>query len=305
MNGERESDTETLKDSLIEVMSTVKDILTEALKNEQLIEVKKCKGKKADGLPKLDSQATTKENKVLVDSISMLNSNEDLLETNDVLKTENIAIFTRDLVPPLEDIQPVVFNDSEITVESDIVTGIKGNDKKESDPAEVITEKATVQQKVEETSERPSIHFGKDTPSPPPLSSLVALNSTHRIMHSSLDDRNRTIFTSGMPEAPATDPVVADAHNIHQILRIGQLLFPDIHSTIPPPLTVMRIPPKNSFNPGPRLLKVTFISPFVASSFITGDTNSSILFSYLSTKERITKSSHLHSKLNPELILPM
>ncbi|KAL7674385.1 hypothetical protein ACOME3_000666 [Neoechinorhynchus agilis] len=73
MNGERESDkysalidvalkkcfervTEILKDSLIEVMSTLKDVLAEAnqcemeaLKNEQLIEVKKCKGKKANG----------------------------------------------------------------------------------------------------------------------------------------------------------------------------------------------------------------------------------------------------------------
>ncbi|KAL7671937.1 hypothetical protein ACOME3_006839 [Neoechinorhynchus agilis] len=160
-------------------------------------------------------------------SISMLNSNEDLLDTNSVLKTENISTFTRDLVPTLDDIQPVVHYDSNITVEeSNIVTWIKG------DPAEVITKKATVEQKVQVTSERvetrakggtPSksinhpIHFGSDTPSPPPLSSLVALNSTHRIMHSAIEDRNRTIFTSGMPQAPVTDPVVADAHNNHQI----------------------------------------------------------------------------------------
>ncbi|KAL7673541.1 hypothetical protein ACOME3_008396 [Neoechinorhynchus agilis] len=181
----------------------------------------------------------------------MPNSNEDLLVTNGVLKTENISTFTRDLLPPLEDIQPVVHYDSNITVEEyDIVTGIKYNDRKnQSDPAEVITMKARVEQKVQGTLERvetrakggtpsksinPSIHFGNDTPSPPRPSSLVALNSTHRIMHSSIEDRNRTIFISGMPEAPVTDPVAAGAHNRHQILRIGQLLFLGIHSTIPP-----------------------------------------------------------------------
>ncbi|KAL7672163.1 hypothetical protein ACOME3_007057 [Neoechinorhynchus agilis] len=149
MSGERESDkysafidvtlkkcfervTETLKDSLIEVMSTVKDILAEAircemeaLKNEQLIEVKKCKEKKVNGskrqakvskmnfkkqtkgLLKSDNEVATMENKVLVDAI----------DTNSVLKTENVSTFTRDLVPPLEDIQPVVLYDSNITVE--------------------------------------------------------------------------------------------------------------------------------------------------------------------------------------------
>ncbi|KAL7672673.1 hypothetical protein ACOME3_007554 [Neoechinorhynchus agilis] len=170
----------------------------------------------------------------------MINSNEDLLETN-------------------EDIQPVVLYDSNIAVEGyDIVTGIKGSNRKsKSDSAEVTTKKATVEQKVEETSERvvtrakgetpsksinPSIHFGNDTPSPPRPSSIVALNSTLRIMHSSIEDRNRTIFISCMPEALGSDPVAADAHNRQQILRIGQLLFPDINSTIPPPPTVMRIP---------------------------------------------------------------
>ncbi|KAL7671706.1 hypothetical protein ACOME3_006610 [Neoechinorhynchus agilis] len=217
MNGERGSDnystlidvalkkcfervTETLKDSLIEMMTTVKDILTEAiecekeaLKSEQLIEVRKYKGKKANG-----SKRQSK---------------------------------------------PVVLYDSNITVEEhDIVIGIKGNDrKKESDPAEVITKKAAVGQKVQVTPEQvvtrakggtPSksinhpIHFGSDTPSPPLPSSLAALNSTHRIMHSSLDDRNRTIFIPGMSEAPVADPVADDAHNRHQILRIGQFISP-------------------------------------------------------------------------------
>ncbi|KAL7673527.1 hypothetical protein ACOME3_008382 [Neoechinorhynchus agilis] len=100
------------------------------------------------------------------------------------------------LVPPLEYIQPVVLNDSKITVEYDIVTGTKGNDgKSERNSAEVTTKKATVQQKAEESSERvgtrakggtnnykiikltptPSksvnhpIHFSNDTPSPPPI----------------------------------------------------------------------------------------------------------------------------------------
>ncbi|KAL7668050.1 hypothetical protein ACOME3_008768 [Neoechinorhynchus agilis] len=279
MNGERESAkyfalrgfalkcfervTETLKDSLIEVMSTIKDVLAEAIRfemealyNEQLIEVKKCKG--CHQYAKFG-----------------------LLETNGVLKTANISTFTMDSTPPLEDIQHVVLYDPKIVVEYDIVTGIIGNDmKSEKHSAEVTTKKATVEQKLQVTPERvvsrakggtpsksinPPIHFCNDTPSPPRPSSLAALDSTHRIMHSSLDDRNRTIFISGMPEAPVTDPVAADAHNRHQILRIGQLLFPDIHYTIPPPLAVMRIPSKNSFNPRPRLLKVTFISPFVAS----------------------------------------
>ncbi|KAL7672677.1 hypothetical protein ACOME3_007558 [Neoechinorhynchus agilis] len=79
----------------------------------------------------------------------------------------------QDFVPPLEDIQPVVLYDSNIAVEEyDIVTGIKGSDRKsKSDSAEVTTKKAT----VEETSGRvvtrakggtpsksinPSIHFG-------------------------------------------------------------------------------------------------------------------------------------------------
>ncbi|KAL7669095.1 hypothetical protein ACOME3_009764 [Neoechinorhynchus agilis] len=127
-------------------MSTLKDILTEAipcemeaLKSEQLIEVKKYIGKKPN-----DSKRQAKVSKVLLDSISMLNSNEDLLETSGAQKTENISTFTRDLVPPLEDIQPVVLYDSNITVEEyDIVTLIKGNDRKnQSDPAEVITMKS-------------------------------------------------------------------------------------------------------------------------------------------------------------------
>ncbi|KAL7669506.1 hypothetical protein ACOME3_010160 [Neoechinorhynchus agilis] len=191
--------------------------------------------KQAKGLLKSDSETTTKENNVLVDAINMANSNDDLLEMNGVLKNANILTFTRDLVPPLEDIQPVVLYDSNITVESDIVTGIKG------DPAEVTTKKATVEQKVQVTPERvvtrekggnpsksinPLIHFGNDKPFPPVPSSLVALNSTHSIMHSSIEDGNRTIFISGMPEAPVTDPVAADAHNRNQILRIGQLLSP-------------------------------------------------------------------------------
>ncbi|KAL7672149.1 hypothetical protein ACOME3_007043 [Neoechinorhynchus agilis] len=87
----------------------------------------------------------------------------------------------RDLVPSLQDIQPVVPYDADITVEEyDIVTGIKVNDRKNgSDPAEVITMKATVEQKVQVTAERietrakggtpskpinPLIHFGNDTP---------------------------------------------------------------------------------------------------------------------------------------------
>ncbi|KAL7673786.1 hypothetical protein ACOME3_000067 [Neoechinorhynchus agilis] len=56
MNEVFEQVTEALNSSLIEVMSKVKDILAEAiqceieaLKNEQLVEVKKCKGKKAYG----------------------------------------------------------------------------------------------------------------------------------------------------------------------------------------------------------------------------------------------------------------
>ncbi|KAL7669534.1 hypothetical protein ACOME3_010186 [Neoechinorhynchus agilis] len=98
-----------------------------------------------NSLLKSDSETTTKENKVLVDAINMANSNDDLLEMNGVLKNANILTFTRDLVPPLEDIQPVVLYDSNITVEeSDILTGIKG------DPAEVTTKKATVEQKVDE-----------------------------------------------------------------------------------------------------------------------------------------------------------
>ncbi|KAL7670243.1 hypothetical protein ACOME3_005182 [Neoechinorhynchus agilis] len=232
MNGERESDkystlidvvlkkcferaTETLKDSLIEAMSTVKKVLAKAiqcemetLKNEQLIEVKKCKGKKANG----------SKRKAKISKANFKKQAKDLLETNCVLKTENISTFARDLVPPLKDIQPAVLHDSNLTVdEYDHVTVIKGNDrKKESDPAELIATKATVEQKVQATPERvetrakgrtlsksinPSIHFGNDTPPPRP-SSPVALNSTLRIMHNSIEDRNRTIFISGMPEAP-------------------------------------------------------------------------------------------------------
>ncbi|KAL7673083.1 hypothetical protein ACOME3_007955 [Neoechinorhynchus agilis] len=99
-------------------MSTLKDILADAiqcemgaLKNEELIEVKGAKGTKLTvqkGRQKFQSEATTKENKILVDSISMLKSNDDLLETNGVQKIANISTITRDLVPCLEDIQPVV-----------------------------------------------------------------------------------------------------------------------------------------------------------------------------------------------------
>ncbi|KAL7673870.1 hypothetical protein ACOME3_000150 [Neoechinorhynchus agilis] len=214
---------------------------------------KKCKGKKANcserqaKVSNVNSKKQTKglkENKVLVNSISMPNSSEDLLETNGVLKTAKISTITRDLVPPLEYIQPGVLYGSNLSVEKyDIVTGIKGSDRKsESDSAEIITMKVTVEQKVQGTPERvetrtkggtpsksinPSIHFGNDTPSPPRPSSLVALNSTLRIMHFSIEDRNRTIFISNMPEAPVTDPVAADAHNGHPILRIGQLVPSD------------------------------------------------------------------------------
>ncbi|KAL7676518.1 hypothetical protein ACOME3_002771 [Neoechinorhynchus agilis] len=179
--------TETLKGSLIEALSAVRDILAENIQCEM-------------EAPHSEDEATTKENKVFLDSITMLNSNEDLLETNGVLKTENISTFTRNLVPPLEDIQL-------LTVEVyDIVTGIKGNDRKiESDSPSLTTQKATVEQKVDEIFERvgtrakgeannykdirlkptpsksinPLIHFGNDTPSPPRPSYLVALNSTH------------------------------------------------------------------------------------------------------------------------------
>ncbi|KAL7669152.1 hypothetical protein ACOME3_009818 [Neoechinorhynchus agilis] len=180
----------------------------EALKSEQLIEVIKCKGKKVNG----------SKRQAKVSKVNSKKQTKDLLVTSGAQKTENISTFTRDLVPPLEDIQPVVSYDSNITVEEyDIVTGIKGNDRKnKSDPAEVITMKATVEQKVQVTPERvetgakggtpsksinPPIHFGNDTPSPPRPSSLAALNSTHRIMHSSLEDGKRTIFISGMAEA--------------------------------------------------------------------------------------------------------
>ncbi|KAL7672181.1 hypothetical protein ACOME3_007075 [Neoechinorhynchus agilis] len=144
-------------------MSTVKDILAKAilleietLKSEQLVEVKKCKGKKANGLQKSTSGVATKKNTVFLDAISIPNSNEDSLEAIGVQKSMNISKITKDLVPPLEDIQPVVLNDSKITVkEYDIVTGIKGNAiKSERNSAEVTTNKATVEQKIEETSER-------------------------------------------------------------------------------------------------------------------------------------------------------
>ncbi|KAL7674855.1 hypothetical protein ACOME3_001129 [Neoechinorhynchus agilis] len=158
--------TDTLKGSLIKVMCTVKDILAEAiqcemeaLRNEQLAELKRqakvSKGnskKQIKGLQKSASEASTKENTVLVDSIFMANSNEDSLETSGVQKTANFSTITMDLALPLEDIQHTVLNDFKITVEEyDIVTVIKGSDRKsESDLAEVTTKKATVEQKVDE-----------------------------------------------------------------------------------------------------------------------------------------------------------
>ncbi|KAL7668936.1 hypothetical protein ACOME3_009617 [Neoechinorhynchus agilis] len=144
MNSERES-------ACFERVSETLKYEMEALKSEQLVEVKKCKGKKANG-----SRKQTRENAVLVDSIFMANSNEDSLETSGVQKTANVSTITRDLVPPLEDIQPVEFNDSKVTVEEyDIVTVIKCNDRKsESDSAEVTSKKATVEQKAKGTSER-------------------------------------------------------------------------------------------------------------------------------------------------------
>ncbi|KAL7673398.1 hypothetical protein ACOME3_008257 [Neoechinorhynchus agilis] len=101
----------------------------------------------------------------------------------------------RDLAAPLEDIQPGVIYDSTITVdECDIRASIKHSDRKRvNDSPSETSKKATVEQKVEETSERvgrrakggtnnykdirltptpsqsikPTIHFCIDTPSPP------------------------------------------------------------------------------------------------------------------------------------------
>ncbi|KAL7668259.1 hypothetical protein ACOME3_008969 [Neoechinorhynchus agilis] len=181
----------------------------EALKNEQLVEVKKCKGKrgndsngqaKTKGLLKSDSEAATMENTAIVSTIA------------------------RHLAPTS------VVLDSKIAVEQyDIATGIKSNDRKSESDSPLVT---TKEARVEETSERVGtrakgrtslyhpIHFGHGTSIP------ATLNSTK--------DRNRTIFISEMPEAPVTDPVAADARNRHQTLQIGQRLFPDIHSTTPP-----------------------------------------------------------------------
>ncbi|KAL7675129.1 hypothetical protein ACOME3_001398 [Neoechinorhynchus agilis] len=54
------------------------------------------------------------------------------------------------------DIQPEVLNDSKIIAEEyDIVTPIKGNDRKtESDSVDVTTKRATVEEQVKDTSER-------------------------------------------------------------------------------------------------------------------------------------------------------
>ncbi|KAL7673785.1 hypothetical protein ACOME3_000066 [Neoechinorhynchus agilis] len=81
--------------------------------------------------------------------------------------TANISTFTRDLVPPLKNIQHVVLHDSNLTVEEyDIVTGLNGNDSKsESDSPSVTTKKATVEQKVEETSELVETRAKGGTPS--------------------------------------------------------------------------------------------------------------------------------------------
>ncbi|KAL7669576.1 hypothetical protein ACOME3_010228 [Neoechinorhynchus agilis] len=110
-------------------MSTVKDILAQAIQCQKIqrgkanglkrqTKVSKVNSKKqTKGLLKSDSEAFTKEN------------------------TANVSTITWDLVPSSEAIRPVVLYDSNITVEeSDIVTGIKG------DPAEVTTKKATVEQ---------------------------------------------------------------------------------------------------------------------------------------------------------------
>ncbi|KAL7670233.1 hypothetical protein ACOME3_005173 [Neoechinorhynchus agilis] len=50
--------------------------------------------KQAKGLLKSDNEASTKENKVLVDLINMPNSNEDSLETSGVQKTADISTMT-------------------------------------------------------------------------------------------------------------------------------------------------------------------------------------------------------------------
>ncbi|KAL7673981.1 hypothetical protein ACOME3_000266 [Neoechinorhynchus agilis] len=96
---------ETLKDSLIEVMITVKDILAEAIqceirafKSEQLIEVKKCKGKKANG----------SKRQARVSNVNSKKQTKGLLKSDSEATTEENSV-TRDLVPPLEDTQPVVF----------------------------------------------------------------------------------------------------------------------------------------------------------------------------------------------------
>ncbi|KAL7676613.1 hypothetical protein ACOME3_002861 [Neoechinorhynchus agilis] len=89
-------------------MSTVKGISAEviqgemeAFKSEQQAYVSKVNVKKhAKGLLKSASEASTKENNVLVDAINMPNSDEDSLETIGVQNTANISTITVNLAPP-------------------------------------------------------------------------------------------------------------------------------------------------------------------------------------------------------------
>ncbi|KAL7671684.1 hypothetical protein ACOME3_006587 [Neoechinorhynchus agilis] len=86
----------------------------EALKNEQLVDVEMCKGKKANGSMGRQSDTVTKENTFLSDAIIMVNSNEDSLETIGVQKTANTSTITR--YYPQEDIQPGVDDDLMILI---------------------------------------------------------------------------------------------------------------------------------------------------------------------------------------------
>ncbi|KAL7678391.1 hypothetical protein ACOME3_004618 [Neoechinorhynchus agilis] len=145
----------------------------EALKSEQLVEVKKCKGKKVNSTKRQRFQRGILRNelKAYINRLVKLPRRIirfwkilSLWQTQAKIRWKRVVskrqrIFQQlqgTWYQPQEGIQPAVLNDSKITVkEHDIVTKIKGNDRKsESDSPSVTTKKATVEQKVEETSER-------------------------------------------------------------------------------------------------------------------------------------------------------